>query len=224
MHHTTQIAVSRIDRPTSAPATPAPAAWRHGLPQLNGRIAVLRELQAADGADLLPLISAPEVVRFLSPPPASLERFAGFVSNTAQERAAGRYAGFAIVPHGQAAPVGLVQLRQLEPGFRTAEWGIALGSAWWGRGLFSDAGTLALSFAFEQLGVHRLEARVAARNARGNAAVEKLGGVAEGLLRQSLLTVEGTRVDQILWSWLKEDWHRGGGAHLCNREDLAWVH
>lgn len=224
MPNTTQIAVPRFDRPASRPATPSPADWRHGLPQLNGRVALLRELQTADGADLLPLISAPEVVRFLSPPPASLERFAGFISNTAQERAAGRYAAFAIVPHGQTSPVGLVQLRQLEPGFRTAEWGIAIGSAWWGRGLFSEAGALALAFAFEQLGVSRLEARVAARNARGNAAVEKLGGVAEGLLRQSLLTVDGVRVDQILWSWLKEDWYRSGGLHQCKREDPTWVH
>jgi hypothetical protein len=61
------------------------------------------------------------------------------------------------------------------------------GAEWWGRGLFLDAAKQVLEFAFNGLGVERLEARVAAGNARGHRAVEKLGAVAEGLLRQSLL-------------------------------------
>ena len=194
--------------------------WSDGLPTLTGKQVTLRELVAADGAVLLPLVSAPEVARFLSPPPQSLERFAGFIESTLRERRAGRYAAFAIVPHGAHAPVGLVQIRQIEPGFRTAEWGIALGSEWWGRGLFQDVGELLLAFAFETLGVHRLEARVAARNARGNGAVEKLGGVAEGLLRSSLQVADGTRLDQVLWSWLAEEWHQRRSAV----EGLPWVH
>jgi RimJ/RimL family protein N-acetyltransferase len=113
-----------------------------------------------------------------------------------------------------------VQIRQIEPAFRTAEWGIALGSEWWGRGIFQDVGEQLLTFAFETLGVHRLEARVAARNARGNGAVEKLGGVAEGLLRSSLQLADGTRLDQVLWSWLAEEWrHR-----RTSEERLPWVH
>ena len=195
--------------------------WREGLPVLRGRLVTLRELRSGDGPVLLPLLAAPEVCRFLSPPPASPERFAGFIANTARERAAGRYAAFAIVPHGQSSAVGLVQLRQLEPGFRTAEWGVALGSAWWGRGLFQDAAELLLRFAFEDIGVHRLEARVAAQNARGTAAIEKLGAVAEGLLRRSLLTPEGRQVDQVLFAWLDEDWR---ASRRRRKEQLPWVH
>ena len=88
--------------------------------------------------------------------------------------------------------MGLVQIRQLEPGFRTAEWGVALGAEWWGRGLFVDAGHLLLDFAFSELATSRVEARVASRNARGNRAVEKLGAVAEGLLRGSLVVADGS--------------------------------
>jgi ribosomal-protein-alanine N-acetyltransferase len=196
------------------------AGWSDGLPTLTGKLVTLRELAATDGSVLLPLVSAPEVARFLSPPPQSLERFAGFIETTLVERRAGRYAAFAIVPHGSDAPVGVVQIRQLEPGFRTAEWGIAVGSEWWGRGVFQDVGELVLAFAFGTLNVHRLEARVAARNARGNGAVEKLGGVAEGLLRSSLQVADGTRLDQVLWSWLADEWrHR-----RLSEEVLPWVH
>jgi RimJ/RimL family protein N-acetyltransferase len=195
--------------------------WRDQLPMLEGRRVSLRELDARDAATLLPLLGAPEVARFLSPPPQSLERFASFIEATQNERRAGRYAGFAIVPHDTGRPVGLVQIRQLDPSFGTAEWGVALGAAWWGRGFFADAGQLLLDFAFGELGTFRVAARVAARNARGNRAVEKLGAVAEGLLRSSLVVADGSRHDQVLWSWLKEDWRR---ARAIETEASTWVH
>jgi RimJ/RimL family protein N-acetyltransferase len=62
-----------------------------------------------------------------------------------------------------------------------------------------------LRFVFETVGVHRLEARAAVQNARGNAALRKLGAVQEGILRRSFLR-NGQYMDQALWSILAEDW------------------
>ena len=226
MHEST-IALTRVLRTPSvvSPApTPSavPAQWRQGLPVLRGLRLTLRELRLDDSAALLPLITAPDVTRFMSPPPEVPNWFSTFIAATARERQAGRYAGFGIVPHGEDAPVGLVQIRQLEPGFSTAEWGVALGSAWWGKGLFEDAGRLVLGFAFDTLGVHRLEARVATPNARGNAAVRKLGATAEGLLRRALRTADGATHDQVLWAWLNDEWRRDEARRLA--EELVWVH
>jgi RimJ/RimL family protein N-acetyltransferase len=227
MHEST-IALTRVLRtPLPAPPSPAPsvapaAHWRQGLPLLRGRRLTLSELRIEDGPALLPLITAPEVTRFMSPPPEAPDWFDTFILATARERQAGRYAGFAIVPHGEEQPVGLVQIRQLEPGFSTAEWGIALGSAWWGKGLFEDTGRLILGFAFETLGVHRLEARVATQNVRGNSAVGKLGAVAEGVLRRALRTADGSTHDQVLWAWLDDEWRRQEAKRLA--EELVWVH
>ena len=224
--HDTTIALTRVLR--TSPASPAGSAspaiehWRHGLPELRGARVTLRELRADDGEALLPLITAPEVTRFMSPPPDVPGWFASFVASTSRERKAGRYAGFAIVPHGHDHAVGLVQIRQLTPGSSTAEWGIALGSPWWGKGFFEDTGRLILQFAFETLRVHRLEARVASQNARGTAAVSKLGAVAEGQLRDALRTADGQHHDQILWSWLVEEWRRQVTARQA--EELVWVH
>ena len=81
---------------------------------------------------------------------------------------------------------------------------------------------LVLEFAFDRLGTDRLEARVAAQNARGNRAVEKLGAVAEGLLRSSLQVADGTRHDQVLWAWLTEDWQRA--RQQAVQEATPWVH
>jgi RimJ/RimL family protein N-acetyltransferase len=62
-----------------------------------------------------------------------------------------------------------------------------------------------LEFAFETIGVHRLEARAAVRNGRGNGALRKMGATCEGVLRQSFLR-NGDYLDQHLWSILDTDW------------------
>ena len=53
--------------------------------------------------------------------------------------------------------------------------------------------------------MHRLEARAAVRNGRGNGALRKIGAVQEGLLRKSFLK-DGEYLDQALWTILDEDW------------------
>lgn len=62
-----------------------------------------------------------------------------------------------------------------------------------------------LDFAFETIGIHRLEARSAMQNGRGNGALRKLGAVREGVLRGSFLR-HGQYHDQAPWSILDTDW------------------
>ena len=62
-----------------------------------------------------------------------------------------------------------------------------------------------VNFAFEVVGVHRLEARAAVKNGRGNGALRKIGAVQEGLLRKSFQK-DGEYLDQALWTILREDW------------------
>ena len=83
--------------------------------------------------------------------------------------------------------IGIFQVRQLEPGFATAEWGFAIGSAFWGSGAFLDGAKMVVDFAFDVVGAHRLEARAAVANGRGNGALRKIGAVQEGVLRKSFL-------------------------------------
>jgi RimJ/RimL family protein N-acetyltransferase len=50
--------------------------------------------------------------------------------------------------------------------------------------MFVRGAELALEFAFTTVGIHRLEARAAVHNGRGNAALHKLGAVQEAILRR----------------------------------------
>jgi RimJ/RimL family protein N-acetyltransferase len=68
-----------------------------------------------------------------------------------------------------------------------------------------DAAQLVLEFAFEVLGVHRIEARAALKNGRGNGALQKLGAVQEAVLRGSFLR-DGVYLDQGFWTILSDAW------------------
>ena len=179
--------------------------WRTGLPCLTGNLVSLRELRASDAPTLFAALSSEQVSKFISPPPATQEGFERFIGWAIRQRQAGQYLCFAIVPHGLDTAVGIFQVRSLEPAFGTAEWGFALASECWGTGMFTDGATLLIDFAFDVLAVHRLEARAALKNGRGNGALRKIGAVQEGVLRRSFLR-NGEYLDQALWTILQDEW------------------
>lgn len=179
--------------------------WREGLPVLAGSTFTLRELRVEDAPSLLAMLTTEEVSRFISPPPTTVEGFERFILWAQRERMAGNYVCFAVVPNGCTAAVGIFQVKSLEHGFATAEWGFALGSQFWGTGIFPEGARLVVDFAVDVLDTNRLEARAAVANGRGNGALRKIGAVQEGVLRRSFLR-NGVYHDQVLWGIVAEDW------------------
>jgi len=194
--------------PTTVPGTITTVAttdWRSGLPVLAGANFILRELAMEDAPSLLVMLTTEEVSRFISPPPTTVEGFQRFIAWAHRERLQGNYACFAVVPTGIDTAVGIFQVRSLESGFGLAEWGFALGREFWGTGLFADGARMVVDFSIDVIGAHRIEARAAVGNGRGNGALRKIGAVQEGVLRRSFLR-DGQYHDQVLWSILAEDW------------------
>jgi RimJ/RimL family protein N-acetyltransferase len=181
--------------------------WQTKLPVLAGRNVTLRQMRTSDAASLFAMLTTEEVSRFISPPPTSVEGFERFINWAQMQQRNGAYACFAVTVGGSDTAVGIFQLRQLEPGFGAAEWGFAIGSPFWGTGTFKEGADLMVNFAFDVVGVHRLEARAAVRNGRGNGALRKMGAVQEGILRKSFLK-DGEYLDQVLWTILEEDWRQ----------------
>ena len=178
--------------------------WQNGLPLLRGELVTLRELRASDAPSLCALLTTEEVARFVSPPPTTVEGFERFISWTLRQRVAGSYVCYAVTLRGFDTAIGVIQVRQLEQSFQIAEWGFIVGSPFLGTGVFQESAELVLGFAFETLGVHRLEARAAIPNGRGNGALLKVGAVMECLLRKSFQK-NGEYLDQALYSILASD-------------------
>ena len=186
-------------------SAPRSGAWRDGLPELAGSLVTLREFRMEDATSLFTAMTNGDVTRFISPPPNTVDGFERFIAWTHRQRAAGQSLAFAIVERGSDVAIGLFQVRSLDLDFGTAEWGFAIGSEFWGQGMFMDGAPLVIEFAFDVIGVQRLEARAAVSNTRGQTALKKLGAVREGILRKSFLRY-GEFHDQALWALLADEW------------------
>ena len=216
----TQTIVHEIGQVTSAN-------WRDGLPVLFGKQVVMRELRQSDAASLFTLLTAQEVARFISPPPSTIDGFERFIAWTIRQRNAGTYVCFAVTLQGSETAIGIFQVRQLDADFRAAEWGFAIGSPFWGSGVFQEGAELVKEFVFDTLGAHRLEARAAVVNGRGNGALLKTGAVQEAVLRQSF-QCNGQYVDQLLYTILDEDWRASHNTTSSSARATAipptWIH
>ena len=106
------------------------------------------------------------------------------------------------------AYVGCTRFYDMQLAFQTTQ----LGYTWyskkcWGTKLNENCKYLLLEFAFDQMGLERVEFRADNNNKRSIAAMQKIGCVIEGVLRNHLPMPTGKRRDSIVLSILKEDWN-----------------
>jgi len=179
--------------------------WRTELPNLTARLVVLREPIAQDLGALVDLLSGPDATRFGIEDVDTEVGVQRLIERAVRERTTGQSFTYAMTTGTSRAPVGLIQVRRLDPAFEVGEWECTVAPASRGTGVFVEAVRLVGSFAFDSVGARRLETRVLLQNGRANTALRKLGAVQEGILRRSVRR-HGEYVDQVLWSLLKEDW------------------
>jgi RimJ/RimL family protein N-acetyltransferase len=183
---------------------PAPA-WRGNLPVLAGRLVALREPVPDDAGGLFDLLSVSDASTFGLPTPITESAVRALIERAVSDRAGGLALTYVVTLHATGAIAGLVQVRQLEPTFETAEWEVTLAPSARGTGAFLETGRLVGSFVFDAVGVRRLECRVTIQNGRANGALRKMGAVEEGVLRRSFRR-GGQYLDQVLWSVLRDEW------------------
>jgi N-acetyltransferase len=75
---------------------------------------------------------------------------------------------------------------------------------------------LLLSFAFEKMGMERVEFRADNLNKRSIAAMKSIGCKEEGVLRSNSVKQDGLRRDSIVLSILKGEWQEGVKQKLLN--------
>ena len=123
------------------------------------------------------------------------------------QRSAGRQFSFAVRRLADQAVVGSTSYLDPVPQHRRVE----IGSTWyapdvWGTRVNPECKLLLLTHAFDVLGMNRVSLCTDARNARSQAAIEKLGAVKEGILRSHMVTQGGRIRDTVLFSIVREDW------------------
>ena len=155
------------------------------FPVLRGSGFLLREVEAIDapawfvrGSD--PEVAYPAVDELMTSVSQGAERVES-VRAAFREK---RRLRWAIVPDGESAAVGTTGFNVFSANDLRAELGYGLEKAWWGNGLMTAATRLCIGYAFEELGINRVEAHVLDDNERSLRVLEKLGFRREGLLRE----------------------------------------
>lgn len=102
---------------------------------------------------------------------------------------------------------GLTTYYDIDPARRT----VAIGSTWLGRrfwrtGVNTDSKLLLLRHAFDVLACARVVWHVDIKNERSQAAVARIGGVREGVLRKHIIRRDGSWRDTVLFSMTDDEW------------------
>lgn len=105
------------------------------------------------------------------------------------------------------AVAGLTTFYEIDADRRTLAIGATwLGKRFWRTGVNTEAKLLLLQRAFDQLGCVRVVWHVDILNERSQAAVERIGGVREGVLRKHMLRRDGSWRDTVLYSMTDDEW------------------
>ncbi len=166
-----------------------PQAERHRLvpafPVLRTPRLELRELTVADAPWYLAHFSRPEVVHGTGFPAldgieGALDEMDRYVTGLFERREGIRWG---LVPAGTGTLVGTAGIfRWVDEPEPAAEIGYDLAPEWWGRGLMTEALGAIAAYAFETLGLVRLDALVLDGNDRSCRTLERTGFSHAGLL------------------------------------------
>ncbi len=176
------------------------------LPELLTDRLTLRKLTVADDADMYEYASRSDVTKYLTwyphPDKAYTREYLRYL--------AGRYAGgmfydWAIVYEPDSKMVGTCGFTSFNCAADSAEVGYVLNPEYWGKGIAGEALGRVMEFGFEELRLHRIEAKFIQGNERSLHVMQRAGMTFEGYLRDGML-IKGGYVTVGIASILAPEW------------------
>jgi RimJ/RimL family protein N-acetyltransferase len=182
----------------------------------NDRV-LLRPLRMEDEAHLLAIsLNEPETWDYSLISAAGKAGLNNYLRIAVSARDKGNEYPFIVFDKRTGEYAGSTRFYDINLPFETLQ----LGYTWYGKkfrgtGLNKHCKYLLLSFAFERLGMERVEFRADNANARSIAAMKSIGCQIEGVLRSNMPTrEEGVRRDSVVLSILKKEWFGGVKENL----------
>jgi RimJ/RimL family protein N-acetyltransferase len=164
---------------------------------------LLRPLQVADFPALLPLTQDPSLWTYFT---HDLSTLAGL-----EAWAAGHFSGerlqFVVIDKQSGKIHGSTGFGNYFPRDQRIEIGWTwLGKAFQGTGINAQMKSLMLNYAFDALGILRVEFKTDVLNLPARQALLRLGATEEGVLRSHTLMTNDRRRDTIYYSFLRGEW------------------
>ena len=175
-------------------------------PELHTTRLTLRRMMVTDTADMYEYASRHDVTRYLTwnshPDRAFTREYLQYIGGRYR---AGMFYDWAVVYEADAKMIGTCGFTAFNCASDAAEVGYVLNPEYWGKGIGTEALTAVLNFGFEQLGLHRIEAKFIEGNDASRRVMEKVGMTFEGIHRGERL-VKGKYVNVGVCAILREDW------------------
>jgi RimJ/RimL family protein N-acetyltransferase len=176
---------------------------------LEDEMVLLRPLQANDVENLLDIsINESETWEYSLVRANGKENLENYIQIALKARENKTEFPFIVLDKKTRKYAGSTRFYDINMGFKTLQ----LGYTWYGKdfrgtGLNKHCKYLLLQFAFETLGMERVEFRADNNNHRSIAAMKSIGCKVEGVMRSHMPTADSNvRRDSILLSILKEEW------------------
>ncbi|MDX6181815.1 GNAT family N-acetyltransferase [Flavobacterium sp. Fl-77] len=170
---------------------------------------ILRPLQESDVDNLLEIsLNEPETWKFSLVTAAGKENLIHYIQLAIKARENQKEFPFIVFDKKSQKYAGSTRFYDINFEFKTLQLGYTwYGAAFRGTGLNKHCKFLLLQFAFETLGMERVEFRADNNNVRSIAAMKSIGCKVEGILRSNMPTREGAiRRDSIVLSILRSEW------------------
>jgi len=177
-------------------------------PPLSDGVVALRAFRDGDAAVAIAWCGDADIVRWSGAPAHPTEAEALAWAALTDIAHSGGVLALAVVDATSGAVVGSCDIRRpfdWDPGF--GEVGFLVGPEARGRGIAIRSMTLLLSYAFETLGMGRVQALAHPQNPASGRVLERLGFRREGLLRDYRPAPAG-REDRILYSLLRAEFEQ----------------
>ena len=178
------------------------------LPELLTDRLTLRRLMVYDTQDMYEYASRNDVTKYLTwYPHADRDYTREYLQYLGNRYAAGMFYDWAIVYEPDAKMVGTCGFTSFNCAADSAEVGYVLNPDYWGKGIAGEALERVLRFGFEELKLHRIEARFMKDNERSMRVMERAGMTFEGYLRDAM-HVKGSYVTVGICSILRFEWEQ----------------
>lgn len=152
----------------------------------------LREMKRSDYKDMFEYASDPQVTRFLLwAPHETPEQTKRYLKQVESAYKKGQFFDFGVELRGTGKFIGTCGIVTYDLANSSAEIGYVLNPLYWGMGIAAEAASRVIAFCFDELDLHRVEARYMLGNDRSRRVMEKCGMTFEGVRRSSLFVRDG---------------------------------
>jgi ribosomal-protein-alanine N-acetyltransferase len=176
------------------------------VPTLHTERLLLRPFDHTDADDLFALHTNTVVMRYWDGPVwTGRSRAERFIATCREMAVEGTGLRVAVDRVSDGGFIGWCTLQRCNPEYRSAALGYCFHDAVWGHGYATEAVRSLLGWAFDTLGLNRVQAEVDTRNNASARVLEKLGFVREGTLREDCI-VNGEVSDSGVYGLLRREW------------------